>query len=204
MTLQEESALCLKKSHSVHASGSAVTFRSGTPLQTIHDKPGLKKVYFRWAPHALSINQKRESVSYSKLLLTVLIEQKVSGFQRIIAGDESWFFRCYVCDSVSAASRDEVSQRIKQKIETEKCLVSIPWSVNAIPSLFDLPRGTTYNTAFFTDAVMPSLIESVRGFESQTPAASSLKPRPGPTDFFLFGHIKGKLSNDNCTSRDDL
>jgi hypothetical protein len=174
-----------------------------TRLQTLRGKHDLKQFYFRWAPHALSINQKKERLLYSKFLLTVLIEQKASGFQQIIAGDASWPFRCYLCDSVSAASRDEVSQSIKHKIETEKCLVSVPWSVNAIPSLL-MPRGTTYSTAFFTDAVMPSLIENVRGFESQTAATSSLKPRPGPTDFFLFGHIKGKLSNYNCTSRDDL
>jgi hypothetical protein len=87
---------------------------------------------------------------------------EASGFQRIIPGDESWFFRRYLCDSVWAASGDEVSQRIKQKIDTEKCLVSNLWSVNGIPSLFDVSRGTTYNTAFFTDAGMPSLIENIR------------------------------------------
>jgi hypothetical protein len=42
-------------------------------------------------PHALSINQANERVSYSKLLLTALMEQKASGFQRIITVDESWF-----------------------------------------------------------------------------------------------------------------
>jgi hypothetical protein len=33
--------------------------------------------------------------------------------------------------------------------------------VNGICSLLDVRKGATYNTAFFTDAVMPSLIESV-------------------------------------------
>jgi hypothetical protein len=49
------------------------------------------KFHLRWVPYALSINQKSERVSYSKLLLMVLMEQKASGFQRIITVDESRF-----------------------------------------------------------------------------------------------------------------
>jgi hypothetical protein len=90
------------------------------------------------------------------------MEQKASDFQRIITGDGLWFFFRCPGDSVLAASRGELPQSIKQKIDTEKCLVSIPWSVNEIPSLLNVFKGTTYNTAFFTDAVMPSLIENVR------------------------------------------
>jgi hypothetical protein len=40
-------------------------------------------------PHALLINQKSERVSYFKLLLTALMEQKTNDFQQIITGDES-------------------------------------------------------------------------------------------------------------------
>jgi hypothetical protein len=73
------------------------------------------------------------------------MEQKANGFQRIVIEDKSWFFPYYPRDSVWAASRDELPQRIKQKINTEKFLVSIIWSVNGIHSLFDVPKRTTYN-----------------------------------------------------------
>jgi hypothetical protein len=73
------------------------------------------------------------------------MEQNVNGFQQIVTGDESWFFFYYPCDSGSAASRDELPQRIKQKINMENCLVSILWLVNGIHSLLDVPKGTTYN-----------------------------------------------------------
>jgi hypothetical protein len=65
-------------------------FRIGkaTYLRIFHDKLGLKKFRLRRVPHALSINQKSERVSYSKFLLRALMEQKASGFQRIITGDE--------------------------------------------------------------------------------------------------------------------
>jgi hypothetical protein len=35
------------------------------------------------------------------------------------------------------------------------------WSVKGIHSLLDVPKGKMYRTAFFTDAVMPYLIENV-------------------------------------------
>jgi hypothetical protein len=89
------------------------------------------------------------------------MEQKASRFHRIITGDELCFFFSCPCNSVWAASRDELPQRIKQKIDTGKCLVMILWSVNGIRSLPDIPKVTAYNTAFFNDADMPSLIENV-------------------------------------------
>jgi hypothetical protein len=90
------------------------------------------------------------------------MERKASDFQRIITEDESWFFLYYLRGSIWAVSRDELPQRIKQKTDTEKCLVSVLWSVNGIYSLLDVPKGTTYNTEFFTNAVMSDLIENVR------------------------------------------
>jgi hypothetical protein len=100
-------------------------------------------------------------VTYLKLLLTAVMEQKASNCQRTITGDESQFFLYYPGDSVSGASREGHPQRVKQKTVTAKCLVSILWSVNRISSLLDVPKATTYSRAFFTDAVMPSLIETV-------------------------------------------
>jgi hypothetical protein len=114
------------------------------------------KSLLHWVPLALSINQESERILYSKL---ILMEQKVSSLRPIITADESRFFLYYSRDSVWVASHDELPRRIKQKTDTEKCLVSILWSVNGIHSLHDVPRGKTYKTAFFTDAVLTSLIE---------------------------------------------
>jgi hypothetical protein len=64
---------------------------------------------------------------YPKLLLTALMEEKARWFQWIISGDESQFFFYYPRDSIRAASHDELPQSIKQKIDTEKSLISILW-----------------------------------------------------------------------------
>jgi hypothetical protein len=60
-------------------------FRIGktTWLRVFHDELGFKELHFRWTPHALSINHKSERVSYSRILLTTLMEQRAGGFQQI-------------------------------------------------------------------------------------------------------------------------
>jgi hypothetical protein len=69
------------------------------------------------------------------------MEQKASGFQRIITGDESRFFFYYPRDSNWVASPDHPPHHIRQKTDMEKCLVPIPWSANGIHSLLDAPKG---------------------------------------------------------------
>jgi hypothetical protein len=135
--------------------GKAACFR------ILHDKLDLKKFPLRWVRHALSIDQKNERMSYSKPLLTALMEQKANGFRRIITGDESWFLFHDPRDSIWAVSRDELLQRITRNSDAEKCLVSILCSVNKIHSLLDVAKATTYNTAFVTPDVIPSSTENV-------------------------------------------
>jgi hypothetical protein len=89
----------------------------------------------------------------------VLQSVRSTGLQSVIAGDESRFFLYYPRDSIWASSRDEVPERVSHKINTEKCLVSFLWSVNGIHSFVDIPKGSIYNSAFFCDTVVPSLLE---------------------------------------------
>jgi hypothetical protein len=53
------------------------------------------------------------------------------------------------------SSRDEVPERVSQKINAGKCLILLLWSVNGIHSLVDVPKGNTYNSAFFCDTIVP-------------------------------------------------
>jgi hypothetical protein len=46
-------------------------------------------------------------------------------FEYVRTGDESWFYSYNPPDAAWAASRDEVSERIKGKIDIAKCLNSV-------------------------------------------------------------------------------
>jgi hypothetical protein len=85
-----------------------------------------------------------------------------SGLQRIITENEPWFFLYHPCDSDWGTSRDEFSQRVRHKINTQNCLVSILWSVNGVQSLCDVPKETRCDTRFFNHAVMPYLTEKIQ------------------------------------------
>jgi hypothetical protein len=70
-------------------------------------------------------------------------------------------FLYYPRDLIWTPSRDEVPERLRQKINTEKCLISLLWSVNGIYDLVDVPKSRTYNSAFFCDTVAPSLFDGI-------------------------------------------
>jgi hypothetical protein len=118
----------------------------------------LEKIHLRWVPHILSSNQKTVRMSDSRLILRALEEKQGANCKRIITGDESCLFLYYPRDSTGAVSRDNLPERIRQKIDTEKCLISVFGSVDGIHSLIAVPKGTSYNSTFFYSAVMPSWV----------------------------------------------
>jgi transposase len=102
-------------------------FRIGkaTCLRILHDALGLKKFHLRWVPHSLTPNQKSERVTLSGQLLRELEESQADNFERVITGDESWFFLYYPHESAWAPSREDVPERIRQKIDTTIKLSSV-------------------------------------------------------------------------------
>jgi hypothetical protein len=122
---------------------------------------GVAKFHFHWVSHALSSNQMSERVTYSRLLLEVLEKAQRTGFERMIIGDESRFFPSYPHNSVWATAQDELPERVSPKIDTEKCLISVFWSVKGIHSLLDVSKRSTYNTAFSCDQVIPSSVQGI-------------------------------------------
>jgi transposase len=129
-----------------------------TCLRILHDNLGMKKFNLRWVTHALNSSQKAERVTLSHEILAVLESDPRNSFQNVITGDESWFFLYYPRFSIWAQSRDEVPERMSQKIDSEKCLISALWSVNGIHRLEDVPKGTSYDSAFFCDIIVPRLV----------------------------------------------
>jgi hypothetical protein len=76
-------------------------------------------------------------VTVSHGLLEVLKKDEANDFQNLLTGDKPWSYFEYPQDSLWATSRDEVSERIKEAIDTEKSLISVVWFVKGIHNLFD-------------------------------------------------------------------
>jgi hypothetical protein len=86
---------------------------------------GTAKFNLRWMPQSLDSAQKQNRITYPRALLEVLRREQQHNVDHVITGDESWFFLHYPNESVWAESRNEVLVRIKQTIDTEKCLISV-------------------------------------------------------------------------------
>jgi hypothetical protein len=187
----------------------------------------LENFHLRWVPHALSINQKSERVSSSKLLPTALMAQKASGFQRLITGDKLWFF-------LSIIFMMSILNALSVKMPRKRAWFrSFGWLTESTVFLM-CPKGQCTTRSSPLNAVMPSLIaniwsqtrrKTVKGLliymDNARPhnsgpvqrcieasrAGCLLHPAYSPglalNDFF-FGYIKGKLSDCNCESWADL
>jgi hypothetical protein len=81
-------------------------------------------------------------------------------FECVITGDELRFSSYKPPDKAWEASRDELPERIKRKIDRGKCLISLLWSVNGIHYFIDVPPEMKYSSSFFCDTVMPGLIQN--------------------------------------------
>jgi hypothetical protein len=121
----------------------------------------LTKFHLRWIPYTLTEDQKSERVTYSRQLLATLEQQQPMDFEYIITGDESLFYLYNPSDSAWPESRDTLPERIRRKIRTNKCLISVLWSVTGIHHLIDVPPGMKYSSSFFCDVVMPGLIQNM-------------------------------------------
>jgi hypothetical protein len=94
-------------------------------------------------------------------MLRILESEERHNFDTILTDDEFWFYFEYPYPAAWAEARDLVPTRTERKIDTEKCLISAIWSVNGIHSLLDVPKGTTYNSTFFCQSVLPGLIRKL-------------------------------------------
>jgi hypothetical protein len=120
-----------------------------------------KKFILRWVLHPVKSDQEAERFALSSELVEVLMSRRRKEFDQITTGDEFLFDFGYLHSGVWARSREEVPERIKQKMDTEKCGISIIWFVNRIHSLFDVPKDIAYNSTFFYDSVVSDLVESI-------------------------------------------
>jgi hypothetical protein len=60
-------------------------------------------------------------------------------------------------DGVWAASRDELPETPMTKIDTEKSMISLIWSISRIQSLLALTKGMKYNSQYFCQHMSPDI-----------------------------------------------
>jgi hypothetical protein len=102
-----------------------LSIRKVTCLPILHNDLGLIKVHLHWIPEALKVAEKSERLSYSRQLLAILEQQQPMDFEYDIIRDEFWFYLYNRPEAAWTVSRYDLPERIKRKIDTGKCLISV-------------------------------------------------------------------------------
>jgi hypothetical protein len=105
----------------------------------------------------LASSQKAPRVAFSHDVLEVLRRTKENDFITLLTGDEAWFYWKYPHDSMWEGDPEDLRTKVRLKICSQKCLISIIWSPMGIHSLLELLSGNRCNSHFFGDEVLPDL-----------------------------------------------
>jgi transposase len=163
-----------------------------TCLRILREDLELKRFHLRWVAHTLDSTYKRNRVALSHELLDILRPEQECSSAHVMTGDEWWFFQHYPNESACLESQDELPARVKQTIDTEKCRISVLWSVNGIHWFVDVPKWESYHSAFFCNVVVPSLVGIICSYSRQ----SSLKD--------LYVHLDNARPHNSSQSNNSL
>jgi hypothetical protein len=193
---------------------------------------GLRKLHCKWVPHTLNKLQKLARVTGAVEMLSSLRPLEKTGFPNLFTGDESWFLYSYPFTSYwgkKDAPRPEIP---KTTIGTPKIMVVVFWGVDGVPVLKFLERGEGMNASRFQELVLKDLFALQETLPADqrlllhwdnapahtaTTTKALLKttravviPQPpyspdiAPSDFFLFGYLKGQIRGRKCETGKDI
>jgi hypothetical protein len=131
---------------------SAVT--KGVVKRNLQEVLGLHKCRLKWVPNVLSAEQKATKVEISRELNNDLIFERQETFATIITGDENWYYYSYTESLMWARSRDDVSTRPPQKIDSKRSALTICFSGEKLAFLDSLPKGQNMDSYYFCNTVL--------------------------------------------------
>ncbi len=156
--LAEDNTMCLR----------VISNRTGLSLRTIHhiirNKLELKKRPAKWIPHALSDAQKRTRLRMARGLLTRFCCTP-SLHDRVITGDESWFF-CYELETKRSTSawlsknEDRPPKPVRDRY-VRKVMLIIFWDSQGVVHREFVPDGKGVNAQVYLQT-MRQLREKIR------------------------------------------
>jgi hypothetical protein len=89
----------------------------GACPQILQERLGMKMLHLCWVPRALDATDTAKRVRLSNELLTMLESDRSANFEHAIPENESWFCFYYPHDPAWAESREELVERIRQKLK---------------------------------------------------------------------------------------
>jgi hypothetical protein len=137
--------------------GKALFTPKTTILRLLTDL-GLKFHQARWIPHGLSEQQKADRVALSQAMRQTMNDLEPKQHKYLITGDETWIFWDNNHCGMWVQDREDVPTNVKKMISSTETMVSAYFSLTGFVSIECLPQGQKYNSPFFTETILPSLV----------------------------------------------
>jgi hypothetical protein len=177
--------------------------------------------HLKWVPHMLTAKPKEQRAQLAKGLLKTTAATCRDSWSHFTTGDKSWFDLSTDYEAVWLQEGEERPIREKKVIWAGKVILTIFWSPKAIHLIDAFPKGGRLPSNYFgqnilsglhvnlppTGTVRPILIhmdnasphrskETFTGmneFNFRPVLHLLFSPDSSPSDFYLFGTIKGRL-----------
>lgn len=139
----------------------------GSVHEILRDHLNVRKVTARWVPKFLTPDMKRTRVEMSTQLLGMVADRDLRFYDRIITGDESWFY-LYEPQSKSATKEwrhpgEAPPIKVRAARSVVKRMALIFWDCEGVILLKWVPEGTTANTHFYCEALRAMREATKRG-----------------------------------------
>jgi histone-lysine N-methyltransferase SETMAR len=195
---------------------------------------GFTARHLRWVPHALSQLQKAQRVELSRELLRTLRIQHDRAWHDIVTLDESWFYLTTDHESIWLPEGGAVPERERHTIQSKKFMLTIVWNPSGFHLINILAKGCTFNSTHYiteilspladwrlteaggckrklivhADNARPHVARQTIGFLEQNGMKRGphppYSPDLAPSDFYLFGYVKGCLAGNAFADADEL
>jgi hypothetical protein len=90
-------------------------------------------------------------------MLTAFQIQERNQWHNVLTGDENWF--CFEClrDRLWVSSPENARDFPGRTVASKKHMLTVSWNPDGFHVVMILPRGTSFNTTWFTDRNLVSL-----------------------------------------------
>lgn len=136
----------------------------GSVFTILHTHLDMKKLFARWVPRGLTLDQKAQRIEDSSRCLEIMGHDKKNFFRRYVTMDETWIHH-YVPESKQQSAQwigpgETRPKRFKTQTSAGKVLASVFWDANGILFIDYLEHGKTINSQYYI-ALLEKLLEEI-------------------------------------------
>lgn len=200
----------------------------------LHGPLGMKCMNLKYVPNFLTSEQKKNRITFSKQMLSVLEKHVDTQFKYIFTGDESWFLYHYEPATQWVATSADLGEKLIPKKIEKKIMMTVFLNGEGIQLVVFKKPDETIDSDYFIEKIIKPLdskckadpapdgldymihFDNAKSHVSQktqsflaTTCFEKMKhpcysPDLAPCDFGLFGTVKNKLIGIQCETEEEL